>query len=130
MVEEKRPTSHYPFWLITPHHPYALNSQFHFLRLSDEEEAVARIHPKAARELGIVEGEVIKIFNQQACIKIKAVYSTQVPKDIIMIYQGWYPHSKVNVNDLVTSLQTETRDNESALRNIPFYDTFVNVRKL
>ena len=128
-VEEKRPTSNYPFWLITPHHPYALNSQFHFIHLSDKEEAVARIHPKAAKELGIVDGEVVKVFNQQACIEIKAVYSSQVPKDIIMIYQGWYPRSKVNSNDLVSNLQTDIGENESASRSIPFYDTFVNVRK-
>ncbi len=127
---EKRPTRNFPFWLITPHHPYALNSQFHFIHLSDEEEAVASIHPKAAKELGIVNGEIVKVFNQQACIEIKAVYSTQVPKDIIMIYQGWYPKSQVNSNDLVPCLQTNIGENESASRNIPFYDTFVNVRKL
>lgn len=129
-VEEKKPTSDYPFWLITPHHPYAFNSQFHFTRLSDEEEAVARIHPKVAKELGIMNGEVVNILNAQACIEIKAVYSIQVPEDIIMIYHGWYPNSEVNMNDLVSSFQTDIGQTESGPRNIPFYDTFVNVKKL
>ena len=47
------PPKDYPFWFITPHHPYAFNSQFHFLNLSDEKEAFAVIHPKAATDLGI-----------------------------------------------------------------------------
>ncbi|MBB6446619.1 molybdopterin-containing oxidoreductase family protein [Bacillus benzoevorans] len=121
----KYPPKEYPFWLMTPHHPYAFNSQFHFLQLSDETEAFVGIHPKAASALGIKNGDIVKVYNQQACIEIKAVYSKQVAKDIVLIYQGWYPESEININELVTNQHPES-GNETAA----FFDTFVNVRKL
>lgn len=117
-VEGKVPTSDYPFWLITPHHPYAFNSQFHFLNLAEEGEAFVGIHPIVAKRLGIFNGEVVKVFNDQDCIEIKAVYSNQVPKDVLLIYQGWYPESEVIVNQLVLT------------DGSVFYDTFVSVGKL
>lgn len=126
----KLPTKEHPFWLITPHHPYALNSQFHFLDLNDEGEAYVGIHTKVAKELGIFDGEVVKVYNEQACIEIKAVYSIQVPKDILMIYQGWHPDSQVNVNLLIPVLKTDMGENAYGAKGIAFYDTFVNVSKL
>lgn len=129
-TEGKSPTNAHPFWLITPHHPYALNSQFHFLDLSNEGEAYVGIHSKVAKELGIFNGEIVKVFNDQASIEIKAVYSAQVPKDILLIYQGWYPDSQVIVNQLVPVLQTDMGENTYGTKGIAFFDTFVNVTKL
>ena len=127
---EKLPSKDFPFWLITPHHPYAFNSQFHFLNLSDEKEAVAVIHPKVATDLGITNGDIIKIYNMQACIEIKVVFSKQVSKDIVMIYQGWYPESDVIINELTPGHQNVSSNQESIFKNDAFYDTFVNIEKL
>ncbi len=129
-VKGKSTTVDYPFWLITPHHPYALNSQFQFLNLDEVQEAHVEIHPKVAKELGIFDGEVVKVFNDQAAIEIKSVYSTQVPKDILMIYQGWYPDSQVNVNDLIPVLKTDMGNKISGAKGIAYYDAFVNISKL
>ena len=73
--EGKLPTKDYPYWLMTPHNPYMFNSQFQFLDLTEEGEAYVGIHPSVAKELEIYNGEVVKIYNNQACIEIKAVYS-------------------------------------------------------
>ena len=124
------PPKDYPFWLITPHHPYAFNSQFHFLNLSDEKEAFIAIHPKAATDLGITNGDIVKVYNDQACIEIKVVYSKQVSKDIVMIYQGWYPGSDITINELIPTQQKVSSNQESVFKNIAFYDTFVTVEKL
>ena len=126
----KLPPKDYPFWLITPHHPYAFNSQFHFLNLSDEKEAFVAIHPKAATDLGITNGEIVKVYNDQACIEIKAVYSKQVPKDIVMVYQGWYPDSDITINELIPAQQEDTSNQASVFKHVAFYDTFVTVEKL
>ena len=123
-VEGKGPSAEYPFWLITPHHPYRLNSQFHFLDLSEENEACIEINKEAAKKLGIFNGEVIKVFNDQGEIEIKAVYSDRIPKDILLIYAGWYSFSKVNINQLVSAPSSVIGTNGKA-----FYDTFVNVEK-
>ncbi|MEH7501819.1 molybdopterin-dependent oxidoreductase [Neobacillus drentensis] len=129
-VYGKSPKESYPFWLITPHHPYALNSQFHFLNFSDEEKPFVAIHSNVANELGIFNGEIVKVFNNQGSIEIKAVFSKQVPKDILMIYQGWYPDSDVNINQLIPVTQTDMGENVFGAKGIAFYDTFVSVEKL
>ena len=126
----KMPPMDYPFWLITPHHSHTFNSQFHFLKLSDEKEAFVGIHPRVAKDLGITNGEIIQVFNHQACIEIKAVYSNQVPKDIVMVYQGWHPDSDMNINELVPIKQSDIENQTPTFNNISFYDTFVNIQKL
>ncbi|WP_042349445.1 molybdopterin-dependent oxidoreductase [Bacillus massiliigorillae] len=117
-IDGKSPTIDYPFWLITPHHPYALNSQFHFLNLTDEEEGYVGINSKVANLLGIFDGEIIKVFNNHDYLEIKAKYISKIPKDILLIYQRWYKNSKVNVNKL------------SGSNSFELYDTFVNVSKI
>lgn len=129
-LQAKVPTLEYPFWLITPHHPYTLNSQFHYLNLSDEKEAFVSIHPKIAEELKIFDGEVVSVFNKQASIEIKVLYSSRVPKDIVMIYQGWYPNSEVVINKLISEWQSVNKEPSSSNHGIAFYDTFVNIRKI
>lgn len=121
--EGKSPSAEYPFWLITPHHPYRLNSQFHYLDFF-EEEAYIEINSEVAKNLGILDGEVIKIFNAQDTIEIIAIYSDKVPNDVLLVYQGWYPQSGVNVNQLVRISSTDMGDN-----GVAFYDTFVNIAK-
>lgn len=129
-IEGKHPTKEFPFWLITPHHPYMLNSQFHFLNLTDEHEAFVKINKTIAKKLGIFNGEVIKIFNNQAAITMKAKFSSKIPEDIILIYQGWYPNSKVNINQLIPILETDMGEQASGVKGVAFYDTFVNIGKL
>jgi anaerobic selenocysteine-containing dehydrogenase len=119
------PSEDYPFWLITAHHPYRMNSQFHYLNLRDEDEDCIVINPVAAKRKKIFDGEVIRVFNERAEVEIKAKYSDKVPKDILFIYQSWYPHSKVVINQLIP-----THSNDNINTDFAFYDTFVNVEKL
>ncbi len=115
-VDEKRPGREYPFWLMTPHHPYRLNSQFYFLHLTEEKEANIEINPVIAKKLGIFDGEVVKVFNDLDVIEMKAKYSKRVPQHILLIYEGWDSHSKAIINRLIPSGN--------------LYDTFVNISKL
>lgn len=126
----KSPTEKLPFWLLTPHHPYRLNSQFHFLNLSDEKEAYVGINETAAKKLGIFNGEIVRVFNEQDSIEIKALYSNQVPEDIVYIYEGWYPESDVNVNRLISVIRTNVVDENTTLEGMALYNTFVNIEKL
>lgn len=129
-LQTKELTNEYPFWLITPHHPYMLNSQFHYLHLSPIKEAVVHINPKIGAELGIADGEVVRVFNEQASIQMKAIYSHCVPKDIVMIYQGWYTKSHVTINNFISECQSTHDDPPSPHNGLAFYDTFVNIGKI
>lgn len=110
----------YPFWLLTPHDPYRLNSQFHYLNLSNEKEPTLALNPDAAQELKIKDGEIITLYNEHAAIEIKAVYNPQLPTHIVLFYQGWYPESGITINDLM---------GDGEAQGMALYDTFVNVRK-
>jgi anaerobic selenocysteine-containing dehydrogenase len=129
-IAGKKAPMNYPFWLITPHHPYAINSQFHYLNLSDERESYVGIHPNVAKRLHIFDGEIVKVYNDQDTIKIKAVYSKQVAEDILLIYQGWDPVSNIHVNRLIPVLETDMGEKVSGAKGIAYYDAFVNVAKL
>lgn len=128
-VDGKLPTDEHPFWLITPHHPYAFNSQFHFLHLADEREAHVVMSPNIASNLGVFEGEVVKVYNEQGSIELKVLLNNQIPRDIVVIYNGWYANSDVNVNKLVPMEQTDMGEN-SRTKGYAFFDTFVNIKKL
>lgn len=130
LLEKKSPTKEYPFWLITPHHPYRLNSQFHFLNLSDEKEAYVGINEEAAKKLGIFNGEVVRVFNDRDSIEIKAIYSIQVPEDIVFIYEGWYPDCDVDVNRLISCAGTVTDEEGPSMSGALYNNTFVKVEKL
>ncbi|MBM4765348.1 molybdopterin-dependent oxidoreductase [Bacillus sp. B15-48] len=123
--EDWNQTNEYPFWLLTPHHPFKLNSQFHYLQLSDVGEAALEVNPTIAKELNIKNGEIITVFNERASMEIKAIYNAFLPKDIVMFYQGWYPDSSETINDFIH----EWEGNEP-FRSIPLYNTFVGVKKL
>jgi anaerobic selenocysteine-containing dehydrogenase len=129
-VNSLSPTAEHPFWLITPHNPYGFNSQFHVLNLSNEDEAFVEIHPMVAKGFGIYDREIIKIFNEQDCIEIRAVYSDRVPKDILVIYHRWYVDSEINVNKLISVLPTDMGQHVSGSNGTAFYDTFVQIGKL
>lgn len=129
-VEKHGPTNKHPFWLITPHAPFTFNSQFHFLHLSGEKEALVEIHPKVAEGLSILDGEVIQIYNGLHRMEIKAAYSHRVPRDILVIHQAWYSNSEVNVNQLVPVIPTDMGQKIAGTKGTAFYDTFVNIAKL
>ncbi|RSK28758.1 hypothetical protein EJF36_18810 [Bacillus sp. HMF5848] len=124
-VAGKSPTTDYPFWLISSHHPYMLNSQFHYLRLSDKEYSLVEINSEVAKKLKIFNGEVIRVFNNQAKIEIKAVHSDRVPANVLLLCDGTFSNSSDNVNQLVPLIESDS--NEYGV--FPFYDTFVNIEK-
>jgi anaerobic selenocysteine-containing dehydrogenase len=128
--ERKAPAIDFPFWLITPHHPYTINSQFHFLKLTDMDDPFVGINQEVAKKLGIINGELVKVFNEQDDLEIKAIYDPKIPNDILMIYQRWYPDSQLNANVLVPFSKTNTGENGSRKNSLSLYDTFVNVSKL
>ncbi|MCE7791800.1 molybdopterin-dependent oxidoreductase [Salipaludibacillus sp. CUR1] len=119
----------YPLQLLTPHDPYALNSQFHFLGLGKDGEAFIAIHEKTALDRGIEDGDMVKVFNDYGAFTLKAQVTYRVAHDVVMIYTGWYPNQGVNVNELVPVLETDMGDNCAGAKGIAFHDTFVEVER-
>lgn len=112
------PSEDFPFWLITPNHPYMLGSQFHWINLANEQGTYLKINPEKAAELAIDNGEVVRIYNNQTSEYMKAIYSPYVPKNVITVYHGWYPSTNTAINNFITDDQ------------FGFFETFVNIEKI
>lgn len=130
LIKTFGPSKQYPFWLITAHHPYMLNSQFHYLNLTDEQEVCVYLNSKKGAELNINNGEVVSIFNEQSAFNIKATYNNSLPKDILLIYQGWHMESGIVLNELISEWQNIYDDPHSTNHLYAFFDTFVNIKKI
>lgn len=119
----------YQLQLLTPHDPYALNSQFHFLGLGKNGEAFIAIHEKTALDRGISNGDIVRVFNEYGAFSLKAEVTYRVAIDVVMIYTGWYPNQGVNVNELVPVQETDMGDKSAGAKGIAFHDTFVEVER-
>lgn len=124
-VKGRVPTKMFPFWLITPHHPYTLNSQFHFHSLLDDKEPCVKIAQAVAKRLGIHDGEMIRVFNAQGSLVMKSICCTHIPEDILEINSG---HEYTN--QLIPIVETDMGEQIGGANGVAYFDTFVNITKL
>ncbi|OEF95827.1 molybdopterin-dependent oxidoreductase [Desulfuribacillus alkaliarsenatis] len=131
-LDKKSNSPKYPYWLLSPHAQFAINSQFQnnpwIQKLKPEPEVV--INPITATDLAIITGSMVKVFNQNGSIVAKARVSNDVPGNSIVFYQGWTPKSNVFVNDLVENQPTDMGNFVTGSPGVAFYNTFVNIQKL
>ncbi|MBZ4687040.1 MAG: Trimethylamine-N-oxide reductase (cytochrome c) [Clostridiales bacterium] len=122
----------YPYRLLTPHSQHGLNSQFQNLRciLKVNPEPVILINPKTAHKKNITENATIKIFNNYGEVIAKAKISRDIPSDIILCYQGWFPNINFNLNKLTPGLSTDMGEIVTGSKGIAFYNVFVDIEKI
>lgn len=127
-----RPSSQYPYWLLTPHSQFGLNSQFQNLDWvsSMNPEPYIYLNPNLAAEKGISKDHMIRVFNQFGEIHVKVKTSIDVPIDIILFYQSWFPNSNLSINVLVPGHPTDMGKISTGSRGIAYYDTFVDLEKI
>lgn len=80
--------SDYPYILLLNHEPFRINSQFQNLNSFREinKEPCIYLHPSLALEKGIQEEGMVKVFNENGEILIRAKYSHDVhPKALLII---------------------------------------------
>lgn len=126
------PSAEYPYWFLTPHPQHGLNSQFQNLAwaLKINPEPVAYLHPATAGEKGIESDTMIKIYNEKGQLIVKAVLSLEVPPNVILCYQGWFPGTGFNVNRLTGGGLTDMGEVNTGAKGMAFYDTFVNMARI
>jgi anaerobic selenocysteine-containing dehydrogenase len=103
----EQPSADFPLRLVTGPRPRArINSQFAqspsvMARLREPE---ALVHPTAAARAGIVDGQAIDIVSPHGRITMKAVVTTDVHPECVVIPAGW---GQANANLLIA---TDKRD--------------------
>lgn len=122
----------YPYWLITPHSQFGLNSQFQNLDLIQKlnEGPFVIIHSNIAREKSLYDSSLAKIHNRLGSFTAKTIISDDIAPDTIVFYQGWYPNSDVYINDLVPGTITDMGKRATGSQGMAFYNTFVNITRL
>jgi len=96
----------YPFHLMTPHPKYRLHTRLDNTFLHDLYEVRQRvpvwINPQDASALGIVDGDVVRVFNDRGQVLAGAVVTDQVRPNVIRMEEGgWYdPMEPGNIGSL------------------------------
>lgn len=127
-VKGIQPDKRYPYWLLTTHSQNGLNSQF--ANISKTKEPFVFLSPATAKAHEITPGSMVKIYNQLDEIEIIADILPDLPDDILLFHQGWFPESKIIINRLVPGYSSDMGEMTTGAKGIAFYDTFVNIGKM
>ncbi len=122
----------YPYWLLTPHSQFGLNSQFHNLPWIQKlgAEPTICIHPTTAKQEGLTTGTIIRLYNEYGSFIVKATLTHDVPPKVLVYYQGWYPQSNICINELIPCNQADMGAQATGFAGMAFYNAFVNIQKL
>lgn len=114
----------FPYWLLTTHSQYSLNSQFQNIYSLKKlyPEPIAYIHPTLAAEKKLQHGSMAKLYNQYGETILKINLSTDVPKHTIL-----YLHDNLSVNSLIPATSTDMGKVCTGSDGLAFYDVFVNI---
>ncbi|MBH68339.1 MAG: dehydrogenase [Rhodospirillaceae bacterium] len=124
-----RVTKERPFRMITSPARNYLNSSFTETPTSRkrEEKPKVMLHPKAAAELSIKEGDRVRLFNGQGSVVIQATIFDGIQADVIVVESVW-PNSAfeegIGINALISA------DPGAPNGGAVFHDTTVGIIKL
>ena len=121
----------YPYRLLTPHSTESLHSQFHGddwgLRVNPR--PVAEIHPDTAAALGLADGEMARLYNEQGELHLPVRLTANVQPGTLVAYETFFPGLDYNVNAL-TKATPRPAEGESAFPGVAYADCFVAVEPL
>jgi anaerobic selenocysteine-containing dehydrogenase len=121
-----------PYRLLTPHSKYNLHSQFQNLdwMLDYNPEPLVYVHPKLAKEKGIGDGDMVRVFNKVGEQQVRARLTNNVPADTLLMYEGWYGQkNKFNVNNLVDDTSSDMGKFKTGSPGVAIHDQFADIEK-
>lgn len=122
----------YPIRFITPHSKTSIHSQFQHnpWMMAIFPEPYLEIHPDLAKEKGIKEGDMVKVYNNLGEVRIKAKITRLVPKDVVASYENWFWKSNFCLNNTVKAIPADMGKRNTGNPGIAFHDNFVNIEKI
>lgn len=99
----------YPFYLMSPNTKNRIHSQFNNLKIIRMISGVPviQINFKDAKERGILDGDLVKVFNERGELVIKAELTFQVRLGCVVIPNGWWRSQGGAVNILSKGRETD-----------------------
>ncbi|MBS7527450.1 molybdopterin-dependent oxidoreductase [Fusibacter paucivorans] len=124
-------TEKYPYQLVGWHSKRRTHSTHdHNLWLDGVEDQQLWIHPEDARQLMIVGGETVEIYNDRGCVRVPAYVTERIARGVVGMAQGgWYrPDSKGT--DLRGAMNVLTTSRPTPLvKGNPQHSNLVAVRR-
>lgn len=118
----------YPYHLLSEHMRTHTHSQWWDCEYVKEYEAepVVRINPADAAELGIAEGDIVKLSNAQGSVTMKAALNAGLPPKMISSARSWQKDNFIDGH--FASLPS--REYNQVCANQAFNDVAVNIEKV
>lgn len=126
LMEKEEPTK-YPFYLLLNHEPFRINSQFQNISSFKEisKEPILYLHPIVAKEKGIQEHSMVKVFNENGEIAIRVRFSDNLNPHTFVVFPN-HP----SINKLVTFIAADMGERVTGGTGNTLNDLRVNIRKI
>lgn len=121
----------YPYRLLNPHSQHSINSQFRnldWLKGIKQESRIC-IHPDTAKNKNIKTGDLVKVFNENGEILLKAEVTNSIQPDVIVVYQGPGDMS-LNVNQIMLGIHTDMGIKVTGNKGLAIWENFVDISPL
>jgi anaerobic selenocysteine-containing dehydrogenase len=114
----------YPLSLLSPkNHIRFLNTSYSGHHRDKEKAPGFEIDPDDAAQRGIAEGDLVRVFNDRAELRLPAVLSDRLRPGVCAIPWGWWG-AELNVNALTNDTPTDWGG------GVAFWDTLVQAEKV
>lgn len=118
----------YPFIMQTERSKYKVHSQYTYVPVLLElaKEPILGINPQDAKEKGIKNGDIVKVFNDRGYLVIKANLNAGLRPGVLVMDHGWEADQFIDghYQDLTS------RYVHPAIANNNYFDCLVNVTKM
>lgn len=113
-----------PYYFITPHSRYRINSQFQQLATikAKNPHPVVYMHPEEAKAIGLKSGQMVEVYNKKQSIRARLCLEPRMRRDIVSLEAGWALSSGACANMLTSAVNTKMGQAAA------FYDCKVGVR--
>lgn len=132
-VHKKGRDAYAPYRLLTPHTQYAIHSQFQNVDwMADfNPEPFLYLNPTLATKKGILDGDVVRVFNQLGEERLRARVTDNVPADTLLMYESWYgKKNRFNVNTLVDDTSSDMGQYVTGAPGVAIHDQFADVERV
>lgn len=124
-----KPSEALPYWLLTPHTLYSLNSQVFSETFTNHEALTLYVSPDVLSTKQLTDGDFVKLYNNQAEIECQVRQNSSLPEDIVVIFHGSESKQRALINQLIPGYETDMGLKGSGAKGIAFNDVFVNFTK-
>ncbi|WP_232300435.1 molybdopterin-dependent oxidoreductase [Desulfonatronovibrio magnus] len=118
--------------LLTPHTKFGIHSQFVNLDWMEEynPKPFCYLNPIAARERGIKDGDMVRVFNKIGEVRLEVKLTDVVPPDVVMMYTAWFRNLDYNCQNLVDDTSSDMGAYKTGAPGVAIHGQFADVARV